>query len=145
MGPVGCLPGAADVAALIAVKEGGLSEPVACFGDAPLTFEANWVGGGVADCPTAPEPAWLACSAFSLRPVGDTRKIGAPELFVAVDPAIGSLPDSGTDVVVTGSFDHPAAQTCHETVSLPDASPAPIAEIVERCRNTFVVTEVTPT
>jgi hypothetical protein len=110
-----------------------------------VTFEANWVGGGQADCPAAPEPAWLACSAFSLRAPGDTRKVGAPEWFVVADPAIGVLPDDGTDVVVTGHFDDPAAETCHETGSIPEESPAPVAETIERCRNTLVLTRVTPT
>jgi hypothetical protein len=110
-----------------------------------VTFEANWVGGGQADCPAAPEPAWLACSAFSLRAPGDTRKVGAPEWFVVADPAIGVLPDDGTDVVVTGHFNDPAAETCHETGSIPEESPALVAETIERCRNTLVLTRVTPT
>lgn len=143
--PEGCAGEPLDIAALIAATQGDEVQPVACYGNAPLTFEANWVGGGVADCPAAPEPAWLACSAFSLRAAGDTRKVGAPQLFVAIDPAIGTMmPDSGSDVVVTGHFDDPAAQTCHETGSLPGESPAPVAETIERCRNTFVISEVTP-
>ena len=142
--PVGCAGEPLDLSALIAMTQGADVQPVACYGSAPLSFEANWAGGGVADCPAAPEPAWLACSPFSLRAAGDTRKVGAPQLFVAVDPAIGTLPDSGSDVVVTGHFDDPAAQTCHETGSLPGDSPAPVAETIERCRNTFVITDVTP-
>ena len=142
--PVGCTGEPLDIAALIASTQGDVGQPVACYGNAPLTFEANWVGGGVADCPTAPEPAWLACSAFSLRAAGDTRKVGAPQLFVAIDPAIGTTPDSGIDVVVTGHFDDPAAQTCHETGSMGDESPAPTSETIERCQGTFVITEVTP-
>jgi hypothetical protein len=97
----------------------------------------------VADCPTAPEPAWLACSPFSLRAAGDTRKVGAPELFVAIDPAIGTMPDNGTDVAVTGHFDASAAQTCHDT-GPSEESPGPVGEAVERCRNTFVVTDLSP-
>ena len=142
--PVGCAGEPLDVAALIASTQADVVQPVACYGHATLTFEANWVGGGVADCPTAPEPAWLGCSAFSLRAAGDTRKVGAPQLFVAVDPAIGTMPDSGIDVVVTGHFDDSAAATCHETGSMGGESPAPASEIIERCRNTFVITEVTP-
>lgn len=142
--PAGCVNPPADLATLIAATQTDGADPVACYGNAALNVEANWVGGGVADCPTAPEPAWLACSPFSLQAVGDTRKVGAPQLFVAVDPAIGTLPESGTDVLVTGHFDDPAAETCHETHVLPDSSPEPVADTIERCRNTFVVSEVLP-
>ena len=143
--PAACGSEPLDVAALIAFTQATVvTPPVTCFGDAPLTFEANWVGGGVADCPAAPEPAWLACSAFNLRAVGDTRKIGAAQLFVAVDPALTALPDPGTDVQVTGQFDHPAAQACHETGSMPGESPAPDAEMIELCRNYLVITDVAP-
>ena len=143
--PMACGGEPLDVAALITATHFNVeTPPVACFGDAPLSFAANWVGGGIADCPAAPEPAWLACSPFSLRAVGDTRKIGAAQLFVAIDPALTTLPDPGTDVQVTAQFDHPAAQTCHETGSMPGESPAPVAEMIERCRNYLVITDVTP-
>jgi len=141
--PVACGSEPLDVAALIAITQDNVvGPPVACFGDAPLSFEANWVGGGIADCPAAPEPAWLACSSFSLRAVGDTRKVGAAQLFVAVDPALTTLPDPGTDVQVTAQFDHPAAQDCHETGSMPGESPAPVAVMIELCRNILVITDV---
>jgi hypothetical protein len=121
------------------------TDAVACYGDASLTFEASWAGGGVADCPTMPEPAWLACSAFSLRRLGETGKVGVPELFVAIDPESGlSLPEAGTDVRVTGHFDDAAAATCHETGSVGGESPPPAAQTVERCRRQFVVTDVVP-
>jgi hypothetical protein len=124
-----------------------LGDPVACYGNAPLTFDATWYGLGEVDCPTAPKPAWLACSAYSLRPVGDTRKLGAPELFVAVDPSVSLsvlLTESFPQIRVTGHFDDPAAQTCRET-NQPDAqSLAPVAVMIERCRRTFVVTQVMP-
>lgn len=146
--PAGSLPAGCsevvDLAALIAITQADVvTPPVVCYGDAPLTFVANWVGGGVADCPAAPEPAWLACSAFSLGGIGNTQKVGAAPMFVAVDPALRTLPEPGTDVEITGQFDHPAAQTCRETGSMPGESPAPVEEMIERCRNYFVVTEVT--
>jgi hypothetical protein len=142
--PVACASEPLDVAVLIAATQVNVgTPPAACFGDAPVSFAANWVGGGIADCPAAPEPAWLACSAFSLRAVGDTRKVGAAQLFVGVDPALSTLPDPGTDVQITAQFDHPAAQDCHETGSMPGESPAPVAEMIERCRNTLVITDVT--
>jgi len=123
-----------------------LGDPLACYGSAPLTFDATWYGGGEVDCPTAPEPAWLACSPYSLHSFGDTRKF-APELFVAVDPSVSLsvlLTESFPQIRVTGHFDDPAAQTCRET-NQPDAqSLAPVAVMIERCRRTFVVTQVMP-
>ena len=118
-------------------------DPVACYGDSPLSFDATWLGGGEADCPAAPQPAWLACSAFSLQAPGDTRKVGVPTLFVAIDPSASLSIPSGPygQVRVTGHFDDPAAQTCHET-QLGDAETlAPVTETIERCRRVFVVTE----
>ena len=122
------------------------SDPVACYGNAPLTFDATWLGGGVADCPTAPEPAWLACSAFSLQPAGDARKVGAPQLFVAVDPSASlSVPSEPyPQVRVTGHFDDPAAQTCRATEPFPGVSPEPVSVMIENCRRQFVVTQVEP-
>jgi hypothetical protein len=55
------------------------------------------------------------------------------------------LPEAGTDVRVTGHFDDAAAQTCRDTEPEPGAeTPAPAAEIIDRCRNTFVITAVVP-
>lgn len=142
---IGCLTAPPDVESLIEFQDGTRDDAVACFGDAPLTFDASWVGGGVADCPMGPEPAWLACSAFSLRPVGNTAKVGVPHLFVAVDPSTSLSPEAATDVRVTGHFDDPAAQTCHETVLGGDAATlAPAAATVEQCRGVFVISAVEP-
>ena len=144
-----CVNPPTDITTLIDLQSTGPldppGDPVACYGNAPLTFDATWGGGGEADCPTAPEPAWLACSPNSLRPFGDTRKLGAPELFVAVDPSVSLgvlLTESFPQIQVTGHFDDPAAQTCRET-NQPDAqSLAPVALIVEGCRRAFVITKV---
>ncbi len=146
--PAGCVNPPTDITSLIDMMPTGPldpgGDPVACYGNTPLTFEATWLGGGVADCPAAPEPAWLACSAFSLQAAGDTRNLGAPQLIVAVDPS-ASLeigPSAYAQVRVTGHFDDPAAQTCRETALGGGASSlAPVAETIERCRRTFVVTE----
>ena len=146
--PAGCINPPTDITTLIdMVPTGPLdpgADPVACYGDSPLTFDATWYGGGVADCPSAPEPAWLACSSFSLQAAGDTRKVGAPQLFVAIDPATSlSISEPYAQVRVTGHYDDPAAQTCRETALGGGATTlAPAAELIERCRRTFVVTEV---
>ena len=145
--PPTCVAPPTDINTLIAMEGAGPQDPggdpVACYGDAPLTFDATWLGGGEAECPAAPEPAWLACSAFSLQAPGDKRKVGAPGLFVAIHPSASlSVPSEPyAQVRVTGHFDDPAAQTCHET-QLGDAETlAPASETTERCRRAFVVTE----
>jgi hypothetical protein len=148
--PAGCVNPPTDITTLIDLQSTGpldpAGDPVACYGNAPLTFDATQLGGGVADCPAAPEPAWLACSSLSLQAAGDTRKVGAPQLFVAVEPSVtvsGSEPF--LQVRVTGHFDDPAAQTCRETQLGGGAqSLAPAAETIERCRRTFVITELVP-
>jgi len=147
--PAGCVNPPTDITTLIDLASTGpldpAGDPVACYGNAPLTFDATWVGGGVADCPAQPEPAWLACSAYSLRAVGDTRKLGGPDLFVAVDPSVSFSPSGVfSQVRVTGHFDDPAAQTCREIGSMPGESPRPAAEVIESCRRAFVITEVVP-
>jgi hypothetical protein len=125
--PAGCVssPDVQTLSDLIGL--GG--DPVACYGDAPLTFDGEIIAG-VADCPGAVEPLWLSCPQTFLHLVGETRKVGAPGLTVAVDPASGvSLGEPNTNVRVTGHFDDPAAQTCGE---------------IEPCRRVFVITEAAP-
>lgn len=139
----GCVNPPSDVTTLIDAAQSEALDVLDCYGNAPVTFAARWAGGGIADCPTQPEPAWLACSAFSLQPVGNTQKVGVPTLYVAIDPAMDSLPQPGTDVQVTGHFDDALAQTCHNTSALPDSSPEPEAEVIERCRRQFVITDIT--
>jgi hypothetical protein len=147
-GPASCVTPPTDINTLIAMEGTGSQDPggdpVACYGDAPLTFDATWLGGGEADCPAAPEPAWLACSAFSLQAPGDTRKVGPPQLFVAIHPSASpSIPSEPyAQVRVTGHFNDPAAQTCRETQLGDAATLAPAADTIERCRRVFVVTEV---
>ncbi len=146
----GCVNPPTDITTLIDLESTGPQvaggDPVACYGDAPLTFDATWLGGGEADCPAAPEPAWLACSAFSLQAPGDTRKVGPPQLFVAIHPSASpSIPSEPyAQVRVTGHFNDPAAQTCRETQLGDAATVAPAADTIERCRRVFVVTEVVP-
>jgi hypothetical protein len=135
-----CVNPPVDIMSLINV-----ADPVACYGHAPLTFDAYSVSG-VADCPVTVEPDWLACPQGSLMQVGETRKVGAPQLTVAIDPASGVSSGGNANVHVTGHFDDPAAQTCHETQRPPSVggSPEPIADSIERCRGTFVVTQLVP-
>ena len=123
------------------------TDPVACYGNAPLTLDAYPVAVSV-DCPVSVEPAWLGCPSGELMLVGETRKVGAPFLLVVVDPASGvSLSEHFyTNVRITGHYDDPAAQTCRETGRSPaiGGTPEPAAETIARCRGFFVVTQVVP-
>jgi hypothetical protein len=64
-------------------------------------------------------------------------------LFVAVHPSAGiSIPSEPfAQVKVTGHFDDPAAQSCHETQLGDSETLAPAAATIEHCRRRFVVTE----
>jgi hypothetical protein len=139
---VGCPDSPPDVSVLY-----DLPDPVACFGNAALTFDAHLAAAGVVDCPGEHEPPWIYCPAAGwLTPVGQTDHVGVPFLLVAVDPASGE-DLSGTfdrDVHVTGHFDDPAAQTCREIQPIPEESPRPASEMIQICRRTFVVTQVVP-
>lgn len=120
------------------------ADPVACFGNASLTVDGEVIAG-VADCPVTVtvEPVWLYCPQTLLGLIGETRKLGVPQLALAVDPTSGvSLPGPNTNVRITGHFDDPAAQTCQATDAPSGEAPEP--RNVERCRATFVVTDVLP-
>jgi hypothetical protein len=140
---LGCLDSPPDVNVLY-----GQTDPATCFGNAPLTFDGILSAAGVVDCPGSHEPAWIYCPADgNVQALGETRKVGAPFLLVAVDPSGGvsliqySL---GTNVRITGHFDDAAAQTCHEVEPIPGESPRPASEMIQICRQTFVVTQVVP-
>lgn len=140
--PNGCVIPAGDLADLIEAQKAEGADAAACYSDQPITVVAQWVGPGIPGCPSAPEPAWLACSAHSLQLPGEADKVGVPSLDVALDPSITALPDSGVDVRVTGHFDDARAETCRNTFALPDVSPEPDEVVVERCRQMFVITGI---
>jgi hypothetical protein len=140
---LGCLDSPPDVNVLY-----DQTDPAACFGNAPLTFDGILSAAGVVDCPGSHEPAWIYCPADgNVQALGETRKVGAPFLLVAVDPTGGvslSQYSLGTNVRITGHFDDPAAQTCREVEPIPGESPRPASEMIQVCRQTFVVTQVVP-
>jgi hypothetical protein len=140
--PADCVNPPPDIATL-----SEQADPVACYGNAPLTIDAYLTGPGVVDWMVMIEPAWLGnASAGSLQLVGETRKVGAPFVLVAVDPASGVSFDEHFDsnVRITGHYDDPAAQTCQETGRAFGETPGPPGEAIELCRRTFVVTELVP-
>lgn len=121
---------------------------ISCYGDAPITFEAFSVRCD--DCSYAeegnPQPAWL------LNP-------GSNQLFLSPQESsdgnwwsTGVLGPGitreaawiGKWIEVTGHFDDPAAATCRSDVTAESVSYwSGLQAYVDRCRLTFVVTEVT--
>ena len=137
----GCVNPPPDIAAL-----SDQTDPIACYGNAPLVLDAYLLVAQV-DYVVTVEPAWLGSPSTDLMLVGETRKVGAPDLLVAVDPAsgvsLGKFVD--TNVRITGHYDDPAAQTCRETGRVAAlGTPEPAALTVEGCRRRFVVTQVVP-
>ena len=117
------------------------SDPVACYGNAPLTVDGYLtVMGGVIDGPCMViEPAWFSCRSgiVTLEPVHGSAAVTSGNMLIAcdppcggslyafpvaidpasgiIDPATGRVPEAlfGRNVRATGHFDDPAAQTCH--------------------------------
>lgn len=129
------------------------TDPVACYGDTPITVDAEVVGVGAIDC--APiEPAWMGCAALvALQPIavqaGTTGFVLAattgpnapPQLFAAIHPetALEASQITGRPLRITGHFDDPAAQTCRQTEPVFDQATVPPPDI-SGCRNLFVLT-----
>jgi hypothetical protein len=129
------------------------TDPVACYGDTPITVEAEVVGVGAIDC--APiEPAWMGCGAWvALQPIavqgGTTGFVLAattgpgalPQLFAAIHPdtALVASEIMGRPLRITGHFDDPAAQTCRQTEPVFEEETPPPPDI-SGCRNLFVMT-----
>jgi hypothetical protein len=129
------------------------TDPVACYGDAPITVDAEVVGVGAIDC--APMvPAWMACGAWvALQPIavqsGRTGFIlartsgppGLPQLFAAIHPEtdLEWSDIMGRSLRVTGHYDDPAAETCRQTAPIFDQVTLPPPD-TSSCRNLFVLT-----
>ena len=143
-----CIKPATDLLTLI-----NQTDRVACYGDEPITVEAEVVGVGAIDC--APiEPAWMGCGAWvALQPIGvqagttgfvlaATSGPGAlNQLFAAIHPdtALVASDIAGRQLRITGHFDDPAAQTCRQTEPVFDEQTPPPPDI-SGCRNLFVMT-----
>jgi len=129
------------------------TDPAACYGDTPITIEAEVVGVGAIDC--APiEPAWMGCSALvALQPIAaaaattgivlaaTTGPPGLPQMFAAIHPETALEADQimGRPLRITGHFDDPAAQTCRQTEPIFDQATVPPPD-TSSCRNLFVMT-----
>jgi hypothetical protein len=111
---------------------------IACFSGQELT-----VGGWYVALPSDAEPngecsvgpAWLVCGFgyHMLRPQVSGYYGDANSLPMKVDPALVQMPPRGSWVLVTGMFDHPAAQACGSD------DPEQVAFTL-MCRMEFVVT-----
>jgi hypothetical protein len=143
-----CIKPALDLLTLI-----NQTDPVACYGDTPITVEADIVSVGAIDC--APmEPVWMACGAwvalqtipaqagatgFVLAATSGPR--GEAQMFAAIHPetALQWSDIMGRRLRVTGHYDDPAAQTCRQTAPIFDEATVPPPD-PSGCRNLFVLT-----
>jgi hypothetical protein len=114
--------------------------------------DAQVSGVGAIDC--APiEPAWFGCEAWvQLQPIAAqpaatgnvlvaTGPPGLRWMFAAIHPetALDASDIMGRTLRITGHYDDPAAQTCHQTEPVFDEeTPAP--PDIFGCRNLFVMT-----
>jgi hypothetical protein len=131
------------------------TDPVPCYGDSPITVEAEVVDVGAIDCPPI-EPAWLGCGAWvALQPIAATAATtgivlaktsgppGLPQLFAAIHPetALGADQIMGRPLRITGHYDDPAAQTCHQTGPVfGEVTPPPPEQVIPGCQRMFVMT-----
>ena len=131
------------------------TDPVACYGDDPLTVDALVSAVGAIDC--APiEPAWFGCGAWvQLQAISAQRAAtgivlaatsgppGLPWMFAAIHPetALDARDIMGRTLRVTGHYDDPAAQTCRQTGPVFDEeTPPPPELVIPDCQRMFVMT-----
>ena len=144
--PADCVNPPADITTLVEQ-----TDPLACYGNAALTLDAQLTSVGAADCPGGLEPAWLSCTGMvALNALPATSRqpqyllvahTTTEPLYAVIHPDIESLRSHAIDTLLhlTGHFDDPAAQSCHYT-SWPDANPPSQEQVVHTCRSTFVIT-----
>jgi hypothetical protein len=155
---IDCPPEPADVLGLESILEHDeMYWEIPCFSGRDLTFEAR-LGRAEVTCVDIEsdwiwEPGWFgSCVAppFFLAPVeedpnGTTYWAAFPP---GIDTSIAVARDAPRDewpiVEVTGMFDHPLAQTCHNVAAFETAyeeEPDPY-QTVMHCRRQFVVTSM---
>lgn len=130
------------------------TDPVACYGDTPITVDAEVTGVGAIDC--APlEPAWMACGAWvALQSIdahaartgivlaATTGPNARPSMFAAIHPETNLVANDivGRSLRITGHFDDPAAQTCRETDAPFGEATTPPQQVIAYCQAMFVLT-----
>lgn len=121
---------------------------VSCYGDAQITFRAYSVPceGCAGTTGGNPDPAWLlnpGDDQLWLSPSDSDTGWSSPAVL---GPSLVPLDAAWTQtwIEVTGHFDDPAAATCHRQPALDELSYwYGQQSIIDQCRATFVVTQVT--
>jgi hypothetical protein len=128
------------------------NDPLDCYGDAELTFDAFWTGGpgGAIDCPGI-DPSWLSCeTSINVMPPEDQAAITLAAttgdiigLWVAIHPDadLGEDPSWQGNATLTAHFDDPSAADCTYRDLVGDLTNE---EAVDSCRRTLVVTVLEP-
>jgi hypothetical protein len=131
--------------------------PLACIGDRSISFPARIIRPeatcGV-DVGWTIEPEWLGGTCRHPEFIFLDQS-GSMEEFrdAVIDPGVdtsrfdpGVVPAEGTDVVLTGQWDHPAARDCEVVVTEPLARPevTSVEQAVLACRSEFVITGIEP-
>ena len=144
-----CINPPRDVVTLI-----NQTDPVACYGDDPITVDAQVASPGAIDC-AAVVPAWFSCGAWvQLQPIAAQRaatgnvlvatsgRPGLPWMFSAIHPetALDALDIVGRQLRITGHFDDRAAQTCRETEAPFGGPTTPPEQVIADCQRLFVMT-----
>jgi hypothetical protein len=140
-----CAPLPTDLLEFIVVDSAAI---IACYGDAPITFEAFSVrcDGCAYEEEGNPQPAWLlspGTNQLFLSP--EDRNDGSWWNTAVLGPDL-TFDSAWTDkwIEVTGHFDDPAAATCRRDVSADSVSYwTGLQATVDQCRQNFVVTQVT--
>ena len=149
-GPVVECPTTVTLQSLIGLSHRYARAGRECYGSADLQFVAfratpEGLGGTTS---YQVEPAWLDSALTfgnGLMLTNEQNEVtySSPWLDASVPPdlheAFASL--EGQWVEVSGHFDDPAAASCHATWGDPEWTPTP-AEIIESCRNRFVLTSI---
>jgi len=140
---------AADVEGIIG---SGYTYRLICFGNRKLSFTAYWpelppdagLGGACREQGTA--LGWLLCQNINYNVVTADKPAADDFLYglrLSINPASNvAMPDRGQWLRITGHFDDPAAQRCHEVLGR--YSPGPLAAVF-MCRLEFVATAIAPT
>lgn len=162
--PEACPPGRLDVS--LYLSSTGLRR-LSCFGDASWTLRAYIApsaGGRGGTSIFSTEPGWLDTWGSIAFPQPEQTKFdNSSELAMHVHPDLGCSFGGGTPgcpfealagqwVIIQGHLDDPAAATCRpiynplwvDSVEEPLPPLPDLAEVVLRCRATFVATDVQP-
>ena len=133
------------------------SDPVACYGDAPLIVDAYLTHVGVIDGPCLDvEPPWLACGAWveldvvrktAMTPSNTLAYVSIfNPLFAAIDPTAGPGDQfMGSNVRVFTGILTSAALNCRYTAGSgwPTAD-FTASDLISSCRGLFVITKIVP-